>query len=174
LPIRIQHMFQFDVEHRALVETKVVEELVVLVLSGLSVSGFKNMMKERATQHYLGLEEAWKSGLVAAKFQKKPPFTGNGRVQIQDFLLIGDEQGYNLWIPGEKFWHRMLAKALGEQRALWEKEVMMIDGLVLKGDHSRKAAKLIKIKGVRLFKAIYTLMNGDGQVMSPRILNSKL
>jgi len=45
-------------------------------------------------------------------------------------------------------------------------EVMMIDGLVLKGDHSRKAAKLIKIKGVRLFKSIYTLMNGDGQVMS--------
>jgi hypothetical protein len=159
-------MFPFDVQHSALVETKILEELVVLVLSGLSVSGFKKMMGERAMQRYLALEEAWKSGLVAAKFEKKPPFAGNNKVKIKDFLSIDNNKGYNLWIPGVNFWHRMLAITLGKQKDLWEKEVMMIDGLVLKGDHSRKAAKLIKIKGVRLFKSIYTLMNGDGQVMS--------
>ena len=84
-------------------------------------------------------------------------------MNITDFLLIGDKKGFNLWVPRVNFWHRMLAKALGAQMGLWEKELMMMDGTVLKADHSRKAAKLIRIKGVRLFKAIYTLMNGEGR-----------
>lgn len=94
-------------------------------------------------------------------------------MNITDFLLIGDKKGFNLWVPRVNFWHRMLAKALGAQMGLWEKELMMMDGTVLKADHSRKAAKLIRIKGVRLFKAIYTLMNGEGQV-STRLALSPL
>lgn len=43
--------------------------------------------------------------------------------------------------------------------------MQIINGDVLCGDHSRKTAKFIRLKGVRIFKALYTLMNGYGQVV---------
>lgn len=45
------------------------------------------------------------------------------------------------------------------------RELQIIDGRVLSGDHSRKTAKFIRLQGVRLFKAVYTLMNEYGQIV---------
>ena len=172
LPVGIQHMFPFQVEHMAIVECKAIDELVTMVIDGLSVSSFKTMMRERAITCALAIEEARKTRLLAAKSANQSPFCDNPNVVLQDFLAIDDPMGFDMWIPGNNFWHRLLKQQLEMRVGFWGRQIQRTDGLILKGDHSRKTAKLIRIKGVRIFKAVYTLMNEHGQVMmGPSTLN---
>jgi hypothetical protein len=167
LPSGIQYMFPYDVQHRALVDVKLTNELVVMALNDTSVSAFTRIIDERAKNVFLYAEAAWKERLAAAKTAnpQQSPFLDDPEVPLRDFGSFNDRKGYDGWCPKKNFWHRLLRKQTDAFQEQWTRELQLIDGTIFKGDHSRKTAKLIRIKGTRIFKSIYTLMNEYHQIL---------
>jgi hypothetical protein len=167
LPSGIQHMFPYDNQHQALVDVRLTNELVVLALDDTSVATFTRIIQERAQNAFQSSELAWKERLAAAKTAnpQQSPFLGNPKVQLHDFGSFNDRKGYDCWCPKANFWRRLLRKQTDASQEQWTRELQLIDGNIFKGDHSRKTAKLIRIKGTRLFKSIYTLMNEYHQIL---------
>jgi hypothetical protein len=114
LPTRLQHAFEYRYEHRALVDTKLIEELSYLSLNNLPVATYARMLKERAVGVYHRKECAWKEGLAAAKTANPPqsPFH-QGPVKLIDFGEFGDKKGYNWWVPEAGFWRRFFGRGGG-------------------------------------------------------------
>ena len=160
-------MFPYDVQHRALVDVNITNELVVMALNDTSVATFTRIIEERAQSRFLNAESAWKERLAAAKTAnpQQSPFLDDPGVPLRDFGSFNDRQGYDAWCPKANFWRRLLRKQIDAFQEQWRRELQLTDGNIFKGDHSRKTAKLIRIKGARLFKSIYTLMNEFHQII---------
>jgi hypothetical protein len=116
LPSGIQHVFCYDVQHCALVDTKLTNELVVMALNNTSVAAFTRIIEERAQSCFFNSELAWEERLAAAKIAEPQhsPFLENPGVFVQDFGRFGDRKGYDGWCPKQNFWHRMLRKHTDE------------------------------------------------------------
>ena len=167
LPSGIQSMFPYHLEHRALVHVDLVSELATLVLDQTSVSACTRLYKERARSVFYGREAAWKQMLCAAMGVQppQPPFDAQEAPALKDFGDFTDTNGYNGWDPDYGFWNRMLKAELERNKDLWTRSMQLVGGSIFKGDHSRKTAKLIRLKGVSIFKAVYTLMNEFNEIV---------
>jgi len=177
LPSGIQSIFAFHVERKALIDVRLTDELTCLVLNRTSIAAYASLLQERAMRVYLSLEVDWKLRLFAAKSARPPQHPFEDKVnadgpgnppplppQVVDFSDFGDESGYCGWYPKQKMLQRLLRAELERLEKLWTREIQMVGGQILKGDHSRKTAKLIRLKGTRVFKAVYSLMNEYNQI----------
>ena len=52
-----------------------------------------------------------------------------------------------------------------ERRPFYSKDMIMIEGAILCGDHSFKAVKLVYHKKQKIFEGLFTLMNGKGEIV---------
>jgi hypothetical protein len=101
-------------------------------------------------------ERDWKAGLVAAKESVPPqsPFTADCSLAFKDFITFQDHTGYDGWTGKANFWRRLCSEAQARKLPHQLRSLHMVDGEILKGDHSRKTDKYIRLSG----KSIYTVM----------------
>lgn len=75
LPSGIQSIFNFDLQHRVIVDMKLIDDLLFLSVHDSSIASIAHFMKERAVKAYLERERAWKSRLAAHRGAGQPPFS---------------------------------------------------------------------------------------------------
>mmetsp|Transcript_32691 Transcript_32691/g.83673 ORF Transcript_32691/g.83673 Transcript_32691/m.83673 type:complete len:1417 (-) Transcript_32691:210-4460(-) len=166
LPSGIRDKFQYRNEHRALVDRALLDELMYLTDHGFTVESFAQMVRERGVAVYHKRELAYKQRLAALRENGAPPFhiERDKWPDIVDLLPYNSKDGYNLWTPQGGFWRRMMDKINEEKLPLREKAMSTLGGKVLKFDHVRKPAKVIKVLNQRVFKSFYNATNEYGQL----------
>jgi len=165
LPCGVRDMFKWRLEHRALVDFRLIEELMFSTDHGMTANTFAEMVKERAVAVFLRLELGWKQRLAAHKEARIPPFQGAEGPQISDMPEFDSKFGYNGWAPGAGFWRNIADAVNSEKLEVREKQMSMSGGQILHADHVRKPAKVIKLGHDRIYKGFYNVTNEHGQII---------
>jgi hypothetical protein len=167
LPSGIQRMFPYQFEHRALVAESIINELLLTSVLGTSVAEQAALYKQRALDLFRASEVAWKERLAAAKSSNPPqaPFDGGKTPLIKDCSEFDDPKGNNGWVPKKNFFRRLLQKELRRTNELHTRLIQLVGGIILKGDHSRKTAKFIRIRNDRVYKSVWSMMNEYNEIV---------
>lgn len=126
------------------------------------LSAVKYNMDRRRMDDQSNLEAFFGSATVGSSEIPKP------------FSDFDDKLGYAGWVPTTTYLRTVYTALLDEFRPLIDKELMVIDGKVLKGDHSFKLVKRIaRVKGTSVFQAMYTMCNEYEQIRMMMFVPSK-
>jgi hypothetical protein len=93
---------------------------------------------------------------------------------LQVFSAFGDQSLYAGFIPSMTYLRTLYTAIIDEYRPLIDKQMMLLGGRFLKGDHSFKIIKKIaKINGTSAFTALYTVCNEYEEVRMQLLVPSK-
>lgn len=88
-----------------------------------------------------------------------------GAAKVTDFGAFHDREAYNMKLFGVHFWARIHREQVDKNMRMYTRSMQMIGGEILKGDHSFKTSKLIMVQGQKPYEAIYTLQNGENEIV---------
>lgn len=90
------------------------------------------------------------------------------------FSAFGDKSRYNGFVPTATYLRTVYTSMMDDLRPLIDKEMMVLGGKILKGDHSFKLVKrLARVKGTPVFSALYTMCNEYEEVRTQLFVPSK-
>lgn len=95
-------------------------------------------------------------------------------VQLEEWGAFDDTTKWNGYVPTEPTFVALFLALAANRMPFVKRYLQMIDGAVLAGDASKKVPKLIKVLGAGTpFHALYTLMNGFGQIVGLWMLETE-
>lgn len=82
-------------------------------------------------------------------------------VPAPEFSKFNDKDGYNGYYPSANYLSFVYTSLIATLRPHLDNQIMKVDGVILKGDHTFKAASNISplASGVNVFDALYTVTN---------------
>jgi len=111
---------------------------------------------------------------AADYFSPTPASSTRATIPVLAFSAFADKSHYNGWVPTATYLRTAYTAMMDDLRPCMDKEMMVLDGKVLKGDHSFKLVKrLARIKGKSVFSALYTMCNEYEEVRMQLFVPSK-
>ena len=167
----LNHWLQFGahVTHRSAVAYRVVHRLRGALVTGQGASGFLKTLAELHKAQHLRTAASWRSYV---DFCRASPSVA-GMPAREPFYEFASKE-YGGFIPSLAWMLKVFIDDVELRRDFHVRQLQMVDGLVLSGDHSHKVAKLVYVSAqssaqssahTQAFEGLYTLMNGYGQVV---------
>jgi hypothetical protein len=127
----------------------------------------KERYDELQLQYYSTVHE--KANSTAGRFY----FPG-GAKDIVRFSSFGDPDQYGGYVPSASYVSHVYSSIIEQLRPFMDQHTSMLDGVVLKGDHSFKVIKHMgKINGISTFLALYTVLNEYEEIRLQVIAHTK-
>jgi hypothetical protein len=90
------------------------------------------------------------------------------------FSPFFNKQQYNGYIPSASYLSLVYTSLIKNLRDLMEKQTIMLDGKILKGDHSFKTIKYMgKVNNTSMFSALYTVCNEYEEIRLQSLVTTK-
>jgi hypothetical protein len=177
LPLQLQAEFPAYLTHRSGVSKDLGSLLRICVQNSLGPKRFQKLLRELHMLKHDRLEYQY---LNAVKHRiKKPKMLANGdidriKMPITPFSPFSCKDLYAGFVPTATYIRTLYNLMLDELRPMIDKQMMLIDGKILKGDHSFKIIKSIaKINGASTFTALYTLCNEYEEIRLQQLVPTK-
>ncbi|KAI8641631.1 hypothetical protein BD408DRAFT_205772 [Parasitella parasitica] len=137
-----------------------------LVQSSTGPLRLSNILQELHTKRYDTLQYQY---LANYKFRVDNPGLRSLAVPAPEFSKFNDKNGYNKYYPSANYINFVYTSLMKVFRQHLDNHIMKVDGAILKGDHTFKAASNISsIKnGVNVFDALYTVTNEYEEIRLP-------
>lgn len=101
-------------------------------------------------------------------------FTPDRGKQFDEFSKFKDKKLYNGYIPSAGYISFVYISNIENLRPMMDQVITMLDGIVLKGDHSFKIIDhMTKVNGVSTFSYLYTLLNEYEEIRLQVLSHSK-
>lgn len=179
LPQHLQMEFPAILTHKSGVSKVVADLLRPCVQNSLGPTCFAKMLRElhmlehdrRELQYLSTIKYRRTHPTVADMFEQQPR---RQSVTYPSFSTFNDRQGYAGHVPSAQYFGYLYNAIIDELRPSMDKEMMILDGSVLKGDHSFKIIKHISnIEGTPTFNALWTVCNEYEEVRMQCLVPSK-
>jgi hypothetical protein len=161
LPLELQSEFPAYLTHRSGVSKRLGDLLRSLVQNSVGPQRVAKILQELHTLKHDRMELQYLSSALSrqCKRQRERQLTLTRDV-VKPFSPFADKQRYGGHTPSPGHLRLVYTTMVDEMRPLIDKQLSLLDGKILKGDHSFKLVKhLAKIGGASTFSALYTLCN---------------
>lgn len=162
LPLDMQAEFPAHMSHRRAISKSVGNLLRPDVQNALGLKRFARVLEELHHLRHDSLELQYYNATLNKKRNSQLTLFDlqNSRSQYSPFSAFNDRQGYAGFGPSAAYVRPMCRAIIDEMRPLMDKQVSLLDGKILKGDHSFKIIKHMgKTDGSPAFNALYTICN---------------
>ncbi|KAI8147390.1 hypothetical protein BJV82DRAFT_345657 [Fennellomyces sp. T-0311] len=163
LPPQLQAEFPAYLTHRSAVSKNLGNLLRAAVQNGLGVHRLQRLLRELHVLRYATRRLQYANTLVHR--QEYPtvhdtPTAPGKPVKYKRFSKFSDPEGYSGCIPSTGYLRLVYTALMDQLRSLIDKELAILAGVILKGDHSFKVPKhMAKLGGSSAFTALYTVCN---------------
>ncbi|KAG2220944.1 hypothetical protein INT45_010697, partial [Circinella minor] len=162
LPLHLQAEFPAYLTHRSAVSKHLGDLLRIVMQNGMGVHRLQRALREFHTLRHSRLHLQYLNSLVHR--QQYPTFhdipRGSNPIIYKRFSSFKDREGYAGYIPSTGYLRLVYTALIDQLRPLMDKELAILGGIILKGDHSFKVPKhMAKLGGSSAFTALYTLCN---------------
>jgi hypothetical protein len=138
--------------------------------------GPKRLAKLLRELHMLRHDRIELQYLYALHQQKLQPsvLSHISQAQPEPFSAFDDGSKYAGFVPTSTYLRGVYTSMINRLRPLMDKQMMLLDGKILKGDHSFKLVKHVaKVDGAPTFTALYTLCNEYEEIRMQALVPSK-
>ena len=162
LPSHLQAEFPAYLTHRSAVSKHLGDLLRIVMQNGMGVHRLQRALREFHTLRHARLHLQYLNSLVHR--QNYPTFhdipRGNNPIIYKRFSNFKDPEGYAGYVPSTGYLRLVYTALIDQLQPLMDKELAILGGIILKGDHSFKVPKhMAKLGGSSAFTALYTLCN---------------
>jgi hypothetical protein len=164
LPLRLQAEFPVYLTHRSAVSKQVARILRTCVQNSTGPKRFSDMLQE---WHMLKHDELELQYLDAVVDEMESPtmLSSLHNMRPVPFSAFRDRSKYAGHIPSAKLLRSVYTSMIKIFRPYMDQQMAMLDGKILKGDHSFKVIKHIAQLGKQpIFNAMYTVCNEFGEI----------
>ncbi|KAG2217078.1 hypothetical protein INT45_013105 [Circinella minor] len=173
LPLYLQQEFPVYFTHRTGVSKDVGDVFRPYVQNALGPKRFQKVLQElqrlthaRLEFQYLNYINSRCTSPTLEEIINPPTF--------QTFSPYEDKDGYAGYIPSGQYLHTIYTVIINEIRHLIDKQMMVLGGRLLKGDHTFKIIKhLGRIDGSPTFLAVYTVCNKYEEIRMQLLVPTK-
>jgi hypothetical protein len=173
LPLYLQAEFPALLTHRSAISKTLANWMRPLAQNSVSLKRLVKLLTEMHMLRYSRLELQY---LNAIKYRQESQASISSYSQrsMKAFSTFGDMGQYAGFIPSMSYLRTLYTAMMDEMRPMIDKQIMLLGGKFLKGDHSFKIIKKIaKIKGNSAFTAMYTVCNEFEEVRMQLLVPSK-
>ncbi|KAI8136730.1 hypothetical protein BJV82DRAFT_675742 [Fennellomyces sp. T-0311] len=125
--------------------------------NGLGVHRLQRLLQEFHTLRYARRHLQYLNALV---HRQKYPTLHDHNVKYKSFSTFTDRYDYAGYVPSTGYLRLVYTALLDQLRPLIDKELAVLGGIILKGDHSFEVPKhMAKLGGSSAFSALYTVCN---------------
>jgi hypothetical protein len=166
LPVRFQADFPAVLTHRSGFSTPLVRSLRPLFQNATGPHRMNQILRIRHTEVY-DIAQLQYYDVVAETMErrsKEAQLAGIRNYKDQnnypEFSSFSDPNGYNGYVPSASYISYVYCSIITELRPYMDQHQSLLDGKILKGDHSFKIIKKMnKSNGVSDYSCMYTVMN---------------
>ena len=157
LPLDLQMEFPALLTHRGGISNTLVDLLRPCMQNSVGPSRFKKIASELHHLRHDKLELQY----LLSNYKKRKGLAGSFLVDpVEPFSVFEDQSQYAGYVPSAAYFRTVYTKIIEKIRPKMDKHMMLLDGKVLKGDHSFKFPKhMANIDGTTMFTALYTMTN---------------
>ena len=163
LPYHIQSIFPAILTHRGGISRQLADLLRPCFQNAMGPERLHDLLQEL---HHLRYSRLQLTYLTSIDYQQQHApqlsfFGGSGGNQSHpSFSNFDDPLGYAGYVPSATYLRMIYTAIMDQLRLFMDKEMMVLDGVVLKGDHTFKIIKhMAKVGGESTFYALYTVCN---------------
>ena len=172
LPLELQMEFPAILTHKSGVSKSLADLLRPCLQNSVGPERFQHILLElhhlrhdRIELQYL-LSALRKSSGIAKHLNVSGP---------KVFSPFEDQSGYAGYVPTSTYIRTLYTSIIDVLRPKMDKHMMLLDGKVLKGDHSFKFPKhMAKIEKTSVFTGLYTVTNEYEEIVQQVLVPSKL
>ena len=159
LPLRLQAEFPAYLTYRSAISKEVGALLRICVQNATGPKRFAQILREMHTLKHSRLELQYLDA-VSSEARYPSLLSSFGRNKPDVFSKFGDRANYAGYVPSANYLRYVYTSVIEAVRPHMDKQMMLLDGKVLKGDHSFKIVKHIaKVGKEPTFSAMYTVCN---------------
>ncbi|MGB9152083.1 MAG: hypothetical protein WCD70_03240 [Alphaproteobacteria bacterium] len=159
LPLRLQAEFPAYFTHKSAVSKKVGDLLRICMQNATGPQRFAKILREIHKMRHHRLELRYLDA-VRQEVESPTMLGGFKDVKPKVFSKFEDMSKYAGYVPSASYLRFVYTSMIEEMRPLMDKQMMMLEGRILKGDHSFKIVKHIaKLGDQSAFSAMYTVCN---------------
>ncbi|KAI9249771.1 hypothetical protein BDA99DRAFT_217405 [Phascolomyces articulosus] len=177
LPEYLQAEFPAYLTHRCAVSKLVGDLLRASVQNGMGINRVQAVLREFHNLRYAKLHLQY---LDSLKHRQTYPThedlidRRDPKFQYAPFSAFDDRNGYAGYIPSAGYLRNVYTSMIDQLRPLIDKELMILGGLILKGDHSFKVPNhMAKLGGSAAFTALYTICNEYEEIRMQLLVPTK-
>jgi hypothetical protein len=173
LPLYLQAEFPAVLTHRSAISKTLADWMRALAQNSVSLKRLVKLLTEMHMLRYSRMELQY---LNAIKYRQdiQASIASYSQQSFKTFSAFGDMGQYAGFIPSMTYLRTLYTAIIDELRPSIDKQMMLIGGKFLKGDHSFKIIKKIaKIQGNSAFTAMYTVCNEFEEVRMQLLVPSK-
>ncbi|KAL9536765.1 hypothetical protein MBANPS3_012383, partial [Mucor bainieri] len=173
LPMELQMEFPAVLTHRAGVSKAVANLYRPCIQNSVGPERFQKIIRE---QHHLKHDRLELQYLLAKVNQRNSAFENSGFnfPPVEPFSNFDDPKGYAGYVPSGGYFRTLYTSLIEVLQPKMDKHMMLLDGNVLKGDHSFKFPKHMgKIEDNSVFSALYTMTNEYEEIVQQALVPSK-
>jgi hypothetical protein len=173
LPLHLQAEFPAQLTHRSGISRQLADTMRSLVQNSVGPKRIAKLLREWHTLHHDRLELQYLNSLHHRLLNPTVWDAFSNSAQ-EPFSTFSDITKYAGFVPSATYLRLAYTSLIEELRPLIEKQIMLLDGRILKGDHSFKLVKhLSKVEGSPVFTALYTLCNEYEEIRMQVLVPSK-
>ncbi|KAL9536874.1 hypothetical protein MBANPS3_012294 [Mucor bainieri] len=173
LPMELQMEFPALLTHRGGVSKAVADLYRPCIQNSVGPERFQRILRE---QHHLKHDRLELQYLISKVGQRNAAFENSGYKYdpVKPFPPFDDENTYAGYVPSAAYFRTLYTSIIESMQPKMDKHMMLLDGNVLKGDHSFKFPKHMgKIEDSNVFSALYTMTNEYEEIVQQALVPSK-
>ena len=174
LPLHLRIAFPAYLTHKAGISKALGDVIPPCVQNSVGPKRFAKILRELHTLRHARLEYQYLCAIKLRQQQAQRTLDSFYTPALRPFSSFGDKQGYAGYVPSATYLLKVYTSMIDELRPLLDKQVMLLDGKILKGDHSFKIIKSMgKIGGSPTFSALYTMCNEYEEIRMQLLVPTK-
>lgn len=171
LPLYLQMEFPAVLTHRGAVSKSVADLLRPCIQNSVGPERFQKILREL---HHLKHDRLELQYLLNVHLKRSKIASSFVQVVPEPFSSFEDRSLYSGYVPCGSYFRTLYTAIIDRHRHKMDKHMMLLDGKVLKGDHSFKFPKhMAKIEETSVFSALYTLNNEYEEIVHQALVPSK-
>ncbi|KAG2215881.1 hypothetical protein INT45_006788 [Circinella minor] len=176
LPLHLQAEFPVYLTHRSAVSKHLGDLLRTVMQNGMGIHWLQQALREVHTLRHSRLHLQYLNSLVHR--QQYPTFHdiphGSNPIIYKRFSSFKDPEGYAGYVPSTGYLRLVYTALIDQLQPLMDKELAILSGIILKGDHSFKVPKhMAKLGGSSAFTALYTFCNEYEEIRLQLLVRTK-
>ncbi|KAI9488288.1 hypothetical protein BDB00DRAFT_877589 [Zychaea mexicana] len=173
LPYMLQCEYPGYMTHRCGLAKTVGDLYRPCVQNSVGPKRFQKILREMHWLKYSRRKFQYYQAVLFRRLNPTVSQTGNNN-DAKRFSDFNDQSKYAGRIPSPQYFRTFYTVFIGEIRRLLDRQIEILDGVYLKGDHTFKLIKLMsKINGQQAFAALYTVLNEYEEVRLQFLVPSK-
>lgn len=172
-PLELQMEFPAVLTHRGGISKSIADLYRPCIQNSVGPERFQKIIREL---HHLQHDRLELQYLLRKFSERNSSFSAHGFIfsPVVPFSLFGDQSSYAGYVPSSAYFRTIYTSIIEVLQPKMDKHMMLLDGKVLKGDHSFKFTKhMAKIEDSSVFSTLYTMTNEYEEIVLQALVPSK-